>query len=338
MKRALVVGATGFIGLNLLETLTARGVRVRVTKRRETPSFVLRKRPVEVVDASLEEPESLRRAMEGCDTVFLTGAHYPRYSIDLEASLATGIAQIRNAARAALDAQVERFVYTSTIASLGPAPEGRRADEREIGGPRPEGSVYRTLKWEMERELEAWEKKGLPAVWLLPGGCIGPNDVRVGTGAFIVGVARGLMPWFVDGLVNMVDVGDVAEAHFAAASAAPGGRYCLGGHDIRIGELLARVARRYGGKAPTLELSPEEARTRAHEDELEAAPKRARVPVPREMVDLVTSGQPVSSALAERELGARFRPIDEALDRAHAYFTRMKLIPAQQPGSTNDHA
>jgi dihydroflavonol-4-reductase len=338
VKRALVIGGTGFIGLNLVDALIAHGTEVRVTRRRETAAFLLRKRRVEKVEASLEEPEKLRQAMDGCDTVFLTGAHYPRYSIDLDASIEIGGAQIRNACEAALAASVERFVYTSTISTLAPAPAGRPADERDVHSTRPEGSVYRALKWTMEQELAAYERRGLPAVTLLPGGCVGPNDIRVGTGAFIVAVARGLMPWYVDGIVNLVDVGDVARAHVAAAGAAPGRRYCVGGHDVRIGELLERVARRYGGSAPTLELDPDEARARADADERRAAEKRERVPVPREMVDMVTHGQPVSSALAERELGLRFTPIDTALDRAYQWFSSMKLVPAKEIETTDDHA
>lgn len=325
--RALVIGGSGFIGLNLVDALLARGDEVRVTRRRQTITLLLRKRPVELVDASLDEPEKLRRAMDGCDVVFLAGAYYPRYSIDLEASLAVGLSGVRNACDAALAANVPRFVYTSTIATLGAAPPGRIADERDVPDAMPEGSVYRAVKWAMEREVDAARARGLPAVTLLPGGCIGPWDLRLGTGSFVVGVVRAALPWAVDGCVNLVDVGDVARAHVAAVAPTPLARYCLGGHDVRVPWLLSHIASRYGGAAPRLLLTPDDARARADADERAAAPRRQRVPIPRELVDMAVTGQPVSCDRARADLGVALTPLDRALDRAHEWFVRYRFLP-----------
>jgi dihydroflavonol-4-reductase len=325
--RALVIGGTGFIGLHVVDALLAAGARVRVTRRKQTARILLQKRDVEWVDGSLQEPEKLWRAMSGCDAVFLTGAYYPRYSLDLRSALSEGVAGVRNACDAALSASVTTFVYTSTIGTLRRAPPQRPADERDVPRRMPAGSVYRAAKWAMEREVDLARRRGLSAVTLMPGGCIGPWDVRVGTGSLLVGVIRGLLPWWVDGLVNLVDVGDVARAHLAAAVQAPSPRYCLSGHDVRVGWLLRHIAERYGGSVPSRELSPEEARARAHEDELRAAARRERVPIPRELVDLATTGQPVSSARAQAELGFTLTPLDDSLDRAHAWFVKHSYVP-----------
>ncbi len=327
MMRALVIGGTGFIGLNVVDALLAAGATVRVTRRKRSATILLQGRKVELVDASLEEPEKLWRAMTGCDVVFLCGAYYPRYSLDLEASLTEGVRGVRNACEAALSAAVPRFVYTSTIATLRAAPRGRAADERDVPIEAPAGSVYRAVKWAMEREVERARRRGLSAVILMPGGCIGPWDVRLGTGSFLVGVVRGALPWWVDGTINLVDVADVARAHVAAAHPTPSDRYCLGGHDVRVGWVLRHIAKRYGGRLPSLELSPDAARARADEDERRASPRRERVPIPRELVDLVTSGQPVSSARARLELGIETSPLEGALDQAHAWFARHSYVP-----------
>ncbi len=336
--RALVIGGTGFVGLGIVDALLERGAEVRVTRRDQSVTLLVRKRRVELVSASLEEPEALRRAMDGCDVVYLAGAYYPRYSIDLEASLARGVSGVRNACEAALAVRVPRFVYTSTIATLGRAPDDRLADERDVPSSMPTESVYRAVKWAMEREVDDARRRGLAAVTLLPGGCIGPGDLRVGTGAVMVGVARGLLTWWVDGVVNLVDIDDVARAHVAAAATTAHDRYCLAGHTVRVGDLLPWLAHRYGGVLPTEQLGAEDARERADDDERAAAPRRERVAIPRELVDMATTGQRVSNDLAARDLGFAPSPLDASFDRAHAWFVRFKMIPPRrEKGSVHEY-
>lgn len=326
MKRALVIGGTGFIGLNLVDELLRRGVEVRVTRRKRSITAFLRRRPVELVHAELEDLASLIEAMRGCDAVFLAAGHYPRYSLDLDASVEVAVRGVRNACQAALATDVERFVYTSSVASLGPTGDTGPANEDDIPRSRPTESVYRAVKWAMEREIELASARGLPAITILPGGCVGPWDVRLGTGSFIVGVVQGLLPWYLEGIVNIVDVADVARAHAQAAEARGGARYCVAGHCVYVSELLQLVEDRYGGRAPTDCLRVDEARQQADADERSAAERGERVPFPREMVDIIAAGQAVSSARAEEELGLRFTSLDDALDRAHDWFRRFGYL------------
>jgi len=329
LKRALVIGGTGFIGLSIVDALLERGVDVRVSRRKQSITLLVRKRPVELVDASLEDRAALVKAMDGCDYVFLAAAHYPRYSTDRAQSIAVGVRGVRSAFEAALTAGVKRVIFTSSTATLAQAPAGRIADERDRLRSSPVDSVYRAVKYELEREAEDAASRGLDIVTVLPGGCIGPGDLRVGTAGLFVGVVRSMMPWYVEGTVNVVDVTDVGRTHVEAAlRARRGSRYAIAGHSIALGELLRTVARRYGGQAPTTCLDAPTARLRADADEATAAPKRQRVPFPREMVDIVSSGQPVSSERARRDFGIDLTPLPLALDRTHAWLVRCKHVPA----------
>ena len=143
--RALVVGGSGFIGLHVVDALLASGAEVRVTRRGPTPTMALRKRPVELVPANMDDRASLTAAMRGCDVAFVVAGYYPRYSTDLAASLRTGAVGIRNACDAAIATGV-RLVYTSSVAALGPARDGAVADELDVAPADPAEGVYPTVK------------------------------------------------------------------------------------------------------------------------------------------------------------------------------------------------
>ncbi len=332
--RALVIGATGFIGVNLVDALIAAGIDVRATRRKRSPTILLARRKVEFVPATLEDEASLDAAMTGCDAVFLAAGYYPKYSIDRDGAIATGVAGARRACEAALRARVSKLVYTSSVGSLARV-SGRAATEDDIEREAPRDSVYRAVKWAMEREVERHVARGLPAVTLLPGGCVGPCDARAGTGSIMLAVAHRALPWWVDGTVNLVDVADVARAHVAALDAGAGARYCLGGHDITMRSLLALLVERFGGAAPERQLDAERARECADAFEREASASNARAAFARELVDLITLGQLVDNTRAQRELGVTFGPLEAALDRAHEWYSRcgyLKPHPMIQEG------
>jgi dihydroflavonol-4-reductase len=328
--RALVVGGTGFVGLHVVDELLAHGAQVRATRRRSSPTMLLRKRPVELVDASLEDAPSLARAMRGADVVFVCAAHYPRYSVDVEATVHVGVTGLRNALDAALEAGVARLVYTSSTGVLTARADGAPADERDVAPAMPAGSAYRAVKWAMEREVDAARGRGLAVTSLVVGGCIGPWDLRLGTNGLLAAVAHRAFPWFVDGWINVLDVQDAACAHVAALRTdAP--RVCVAGHSVRFGELLHLAARRMGVEFDAPRVSVERARELSLEAEIEAQRTRARVVVPRELVDLVAAGTRVSNELAERELGIVWTPLEEALDRAHEWLVRFRYAPRPGP-------
>jgi dihydroflavonol-4-reductase len=271
--------------------------------------------------------------MEGMDTVFLAAGHYPRYSLDLEAEVEEGVRGVRVACAAALESGVAHLVYTSSTGALSSPVDGRSVDENDVPNVRPLGSVYRAVKWEMERELERWMARGLRATTMIPGGCLGPLDVRVGTGRLLIGVVTDALPWWIDGVVPLVDVRDVAAAHVRAAVAAPltiESRFALGGHAVRVSDLLTMIAGRYGGTLPPELSSYEDARERADASERNAAENRGRVSVPRELVDLIETGRPVRGTRAEADLGVSFRPFEKTLDDAHTWFVRNGYIRGER--------
>lgn len=325
-ESALVLGASGFVGINLADALRAAGHRVVGSYRARVTPFFLRARVDETVRADLADRGALRAAMRGRSAVFHAAGHYPRYSLDRDASVQTALTEMRNVLEVAQEMGVRRVVYTSSIATLERR-EGRAADEDAMEHHCPADSVYRAVKWHMECAALDARHEGLDVIILRPGGCLGPWDMRAGTGALVIAVIRKMLTWRVDGFVHLVDVRDVARAHVAALRAPAHGCYNLAGHGVTVASLLRRIAARYGGEVPEEALGPEAARARAEADEREAAPSRSRVTIPREMVDIALCGGAVTDAHARRELGFNPRALDEALDASVTWFRRTGHLP-----------
>lgn len=330
--RALVIGASGFLGLRVVDALLALRADVRVTRRKSTATVLFGRRPLEVVWAALEDRASLATAMRGCDVAVMAAGYYPRYSMNLPTALATATEGIRNVCEAALETKT-RVVYSSSVAALGPARAEPLADEDDCAPPDPREGVYPTVKKAMEAELDRARACGLDAVSLLLGGCIGPRDYRLGTNGLLAALLREAIPFRIDGWINVLSVDDAAAAHVAALSA-PSPRYCVAGHNVRIAALLDGVAARHGVRFDAPEVSLDEARALADAAEREAAPLRRRVPFPRELVDLVAMGKPVSSALAERELSLRWTELDRAIDDARDWMTHFGLMKTTPRAAT----
>lgn len=328
MKRALVIGGTGFVGLNLVDELLSQGVEVRCTRRRRSVTVYLRKRDVELADAELTDAGTLGRAMEGCDVVFYTAAPYPRYSFDLKGATGAAAEAAQAVVTAAQGAGVRRVVFTSSTGLLDPALSGRWADPSDIPIQAPTDSVYRASKWATHHRFVEARRSGLAASSVLAGGCLGPWDVRAGTGGLLLALLRAAMPWYTDGLVHLVDVRDVARAHVAAAHEDVAATdYCLPGHSLLLSAVLSECVQRYGGEMPGQLLGAARARVQADLDEAEASKQCGRVPFPREMVDIVSAGQPVEGATALRELGIELTPLWVATEAAHAWFLRHGYLP-----------
>ncbi len=111
--RILVTGATGFIGLEVSRQLAERGLRPKLLVRRPLRAAVLSRLEADLVQGDLESPESLRRTVEGVDTIIHLGgrAIFEEYRLVRPTIVDGSIALMR----AAVSANVKRFVYSSTL-------------------------------------------------------------------------------------------------------------------------------------------------------------------------------------------------------------------------------
>jgi nucleoside-diphosphate-sugar epimerase len=210
--RALVTGATGFVGSHLVELLRRRGDEVTALARSPGKAATLAPLGVKVVPGDLHDGFALRRAVESQDVVFhvagvvaaRTEAEFIRANRDGTMNLVNTAQQIGN----------PRFILVSSMAAGGPSGKGTPRNGTEPSQP---VTAYGRSKLAGEGVVTG---SSLPWCILRPPTVYGPRDREV---LKLFRLARlGLAPVFGDGSqeLSAVHGADLAEALVAAATAA----------------------------------------------------------------------------------------------------------------------
>ena len=171
--RALLTGATGFIGGHILRVLVDAGATVRCLAREPRRMSAVPGGDIEVVQGDLRRAADVERAVAGCDAVFHCAADYrlfARRKADLYESNVEGT---RNVFASAAVAGVERVVYTSSVGALGLTRDGTPADERTPVRLRDMIGHYKRSKFLAERVADEWVARGLAIVTVNPSTPVG---------------------------------------------------------------------------------------------------------------------------------------------------------------------
>ncbi|HJY17196.1 MAG TPA: NAD-dependent epimerase/dehydratase family protein, partial [Xanthobacteraceae bacterium] len=237
MTYTLITGASGLVGSAVTKKLVSAGHRVRALVRSTSPRAHLAELDLEYAVGDIRDAESVRRAMAGARYVFHVAADYRLWARDPREIYAANVDGTRIMMQEALNAGVERVVYTSSVATLALPKDGTAADESVPLTIEAGIGAYKRSKIAAERVVEAMvAEHQLPAVIVNPSTPIGPGDIKpTPTGRIIVEAARGRIPGFLDTGLNLVHVDDVADGHLAALErGAIGERDILGGENVSL--------------------------------------------------------------------------------------------------------
>jgi len=332
VKTAFVTGGTGFIGSRLVALLVARGVKVRALARSQAGLEKVKALGATPVLGDVTDSRSMKEALRGCDVLFHVASMYKiglRHKAQMEKVNVYGV---RNVLETAIEVGVPKIIFTSTAAVLGDT-RGRLLDEtfeNKCGGPADKRStphsgsadkgdfptVYERTKWIAHYQIvRPLIRKGAPIVIVMPGGTFGPGDHNVVNDLMKLHV-RGRLQVLPgkDTALTHVYVDDVAEGHILAAEKGRiGESYILGGTPLSLGEYVKLWSKVTGRPAPVLAIP--------------SAPLRfwwpmiawieRFIPLPAMLSGEATRAMGttwlVSSAKAQRELGYKFRPVEEGL-------------------------
>jgi len=318
VRPTLVTGATGFLGWHVANKLLARGERVRALVRSTSK---IRELDVEVVTGDLRDPESLQRAVAGCQVVYHVAADYRLWTRDPRELFQSNVEGTRNLLLAARDAGVERIVYTSTVGCIG-VPEDRPGDENTEVSLQEMTGAYKRSKFQAEMVALEFAKSGLPVVIVNPTAPIGDHDFKpTPTGKIVVDYLKGDMPAFVDTGLNLVDVDDTALGHLQACERGRAGeRYILGCQNLTLEQILTKLAEVSGGQAPRWRIPYGIAYVAGLASTGWANLTGQEPRAPLDGVKMARKRMFVSQDKAKRELGFNPGPVEAALKRAVDWF------------------
>ena len=329
MAKTLLTGATGLIGSHVARALAARGDELRLTVRASSRMDNLADLDAEVVRADALDRRAVRRALRGVERVFhtvgLTSLRATRQQLD-EANLQAARVVLEECLRA----EMERVVYTSSVAAIGPAAPGSTADETSPFDSRAAAIPYVASKREAEFEALRIAAHGLPVVVVNPAHVLGRGDVYRSSTDVVRRFLRRQIPAYVGGALNVVSAEDVAAGHLLADERGEvGERYILGNRNYTLDRLFADLGRLSGVEPPALKVPLPAALAFAQANE--RMPGRP----------LVTANEVLGASMwwtyrntkARRELGWRPSPHEDAIEQTIAWYREREGSRLAPPGA-----
>jgi NAD dependent epimerase/dehydratase len=286
-KKVLVTGAGGFIGSHLTEKLVSLGASVRgLVQYNSTGSWGWlddspHKDDIEIVLGDIRDRDSLRRAFEGSEVVFHLAALIAiPYSYHAPLSFVqTNVEGTLNVLQAAIQAQVERVIHTSTSEVYGTAISVPISEAHPLQGQSP----YSASKIGADKMAEAFHLSfGVPVTTVRPFNTYGPRQSARAVIPTIITQAMAGDSIRLGNLVPTRDlnyVADTVEGFVRAAEVdeAVGQVINLGtGFEISIGDLAQTILKMLGVKVPIIADTERVRPERSEVDRLCADATRAR--------------------------------------------------------------
>jgi dihydroflavonol-4-reductase len=331
LMKAFITGATGFVGTHVARFLEAQGADLRVLVRPSSELRNIEDLKADRVIGDLRDPASIEKAMSGCEVVFHVAADYRLWIRDPEEMYRSNVEGTRGVLEAARKNGVRRVVYTSSVATMGFTSNGHPADENSPVSLDKMIGHYKRSKFLAEEVALAAGRNGMDVVVVNPTTPVGEKDIRpTPTGRIILDFLKRKFPAYVDTGLNLVDVTECAHGHVVALEKGRSGeRYILGGENLTLKQILDNLGAITGLPSPTIKVPYVLALATGVVDELVIGRLLGREP--RATIDAVRMGRKkmfVTSVKAERELGWKTVPVDNALRRAANWFQANGYVTA----------
>ncbi|NMN97485.1 NAD-dependent epimerase/dehydratase family protein [Nocardiaceae bacterium YC2-7] len=324
MGTSLVIGPSGFLGSHVTRQLVAAGHDVRVLARRTSNLRGIEGLAVERHYGDIFDDAALRSAMAGCDVVFYCVVDTRAWLRDPAPLFRTNVEGLRHVLDVAADAGLRRFVFTSSLATIGIRDDGSPATEDdacnwvERGGPYVESRIAAE-----ELVLRYCRERSLPGIVLCVANTYGADDWGATPhGKLVDAAARGqALVYFDKFAAEAVGIEDAAAALcLAADNGRVGERYIISERFISNREMFDVAADATGARRPMVKIPLWLARASGVIGDLVGKLFRRDVLLTSVSVRLSYVTTPMDHSKAERELGWHPRPVQDSIRDAALFY------------------
>ena len=334
-QRALVMGASGNVGACVTRHLVSSGADVRVLLRKSSFTNGIDGLDVERHYGDLFNTADVAAAMSGRDVVYYCVVDTRAELRDPAPLFKTNVNGLRNVLDVAVHANLQRFVFLSTIGTIAVGRNGETVDEDTPFNWADEAGSYIESRREAERLVLSYvANHGLPAVVANVSNPYGPPDWQPRQGMFVKLAALGKLPFYIHGVgAEVVGIDDVADALLLAAQRGRiGERYIISERYMTQRELVTIAAEAVGARPPRLGIPMAVVHGLARLSDAIGSVVHHDFPISRQSARLVALTSPASHAKAIRELGWHPTPTEHFIQRAaHTYVERSAEINPAAP-------
>jgi dihydroflavonol-4-reductase len=322
----LVIGANGFLGSHVTRQLVADGADVRVMVREGANTRSIDDLEVTRFLGDVFDTSTVRDAMDGCDQVYYCVVDTRAWLQDPAPLFHTNVEGLRNVLNVAKDAGLQRFVFTSTYATVDRR-HGHVATEADRIGDRRVSPYVQSRVQAEDLVLRYVADHGLPAVAMCVSTTYGSGDWgRTPHGAFIAGAVYGKLPFLMNGIeLEVVGVDDAARAMILAAERGRDGeKYLISERMMPLKEVVRIAADEAGVPAPQRVISVPVLYALGALGSVRAKLTGKDAELSLESVRMMRAEAPVDHSKAVRELGWQPRPTEESIREAARFWADLK--------------
>ncbi|WMJ72704.1 SDR family NAD(P)-dependent oxidoreductase [Cytophagaceae bacterium ABcell3] len=243
--KIFITGATGYIGEILAQKLANEGHTVHALIRSQKKAQKLHHPNICLFKGDLFTKDVIKLAMEGCDAVFHLAA-CASVCPEPGSYQKINIVGTKNIIEAAIDAQVKKFVFTSTAGVMGPSPSASEPVSEDSKRIAPYFNEYESTKAEAETLVNSYKDK-IHVVTVNPPRVYGPGELSESNAVTkLINLYRNgkwrILPGDGKKVGNYVYVGDVVMGHILALKKGKNGeRYLLGGENASYKQLFDTI-------------------------------------------------------------------------------------------------